>query len=78
MSRAPLLPSPSMLLFRRSMVSGVFGKSRVWKIIGFAILANRIVRRLMGSDPRTVAIERIGPGETLILRGVTGRVPKKR
>jgi hypothetical protein len=56
------------------MREGVFGHSRVWKAIGMLIIARRLFRKIMGSDPRTVAIERIKPGETLVLRGV--RSPK--
>ena len=65
---------PSSVLYRKSMRHGIFGDSRVWKAIGFAILARRAFRKIMGSDPRTVAIERIKPGETIVLRGV--RSPK--
>lgn len=65
---------PSTILYRKSLRQGIFGDSRVWKAIGIAILARRAFRKIMGSDPRTVAIERIKPGETIILRGV--RSPK--
>lgn len=77
MAHTPLLPSPSMLLVRRAMVQGLFGDSKMWKLIAFAIIGRRMLRRVMGSAPRTVAIERIGPGETLVMRGVTGRPPKR-
>jgi hypothetical protein len=71
--RMPLLPSPRMLFVRRAMVEGIKGENRVWRVVMFVIIANRLLRRLMGSDARTVAIERIKPGETLILRGVRSR-----
>jgi hypothetical protein len=74
--RMPLFPSPSMLVVRRAMVDGLFGESRMWKLVAFAIIGRRMLRRIMGSEPRTVAIERIRPGETVILRGVTSRPPK--
>ena len=76
-NRTPLFPSPSMLVVRRAMVDGLFGDSRMWKLIAFVIIGRRMLRRIMGSEPRTVALERIRPGETLILRGVTGRAPKR-
>jgi hypothetical protein len=75
--RTPLFPSPSMLIVRRAMVQGLFGDSRVWKVLAFVIIGRRMLLRVMGSDPRVVAVERIHPGETLILRGVTGRPPKR-
>lgn len=77
MAHMPLFPSPSMLVVRKAMAQGLFGDSRMWKLIAFAIIGRRMLRRVMGSAPRTVAIERIGPGETLVMRGVTGRPPKR-
>jgi hypothetical protein len=76
--RLPLFPSPSMLIVRKAMVEGIKGDNKLWRAVMFAIIARRVVRRLMGSDAQTVAIERIGPGETLLLRGVTSRRGSKR
>jgi hypothetical protein len=76
-NRVPLFPLPSVLIVRRAMVDGLFGDSRMWKLIAFAIIGRRMLHRIMGTAPRTVAIERIRPGETLIMRGVTGRAPKR-
>ena len=70
--RASIL-APSALLFSNAMRKGIFGDSRLWKIIGITILARRGLKKVMGSEPQTVAIERIRPGETLILRGVRSR-----
>ena len=75
--RTPLYPSPSMLVMRRAMFDGLFGDSRVWKVLAFVIIGRRMLQRIMGSQPRVVAVERIRPGETLIMRGVTGRPPKR-
>jgi hypothetical protein len=72
-NRLPLFPSPSMLFVRRAMVEGVRGNNRVWRLVMYAIVLRRLWQRVMGSDARTVAVERIGPGETLLLRAVTSR-----
>jgi hypothetical protein len=72
-ARLPLFPSPSMLFVRRAMVEGFRGRNRVWRMVMYGIILSRLWRRLMGSDPRTVAVERLRPGETLLLRGVTSR-----
>ena len=64
-----------MLVVRRAMTDGLFGRSRLWKTIAFAIIARRTMHKVMETHPRTVAIEKIRPGETVILRGVTGRPP---
>jgi hypothetical protein len=76
--RMPLLPSPSMMLVRRAMVEGLKGESKIWRGVMYAIILRRILRKLMGSDPVSVAIERLQPGETLVLRGVSSRKPPKR
>ncbi len=76
--RLPLVPTASMLVVRKAMVEGVKGENRFWRYVMFAIIARRVLRRLMDSDPRTVAVERLLPGQSLILRGVTSRdVPKR-
>ena len=76
--RLPLVPTASMMVVRKAMVEGVKGENRFWRYVMFAIIARRVLRRLMDSDPRTVAVERLLPGQTLILRGVTSRdLPKK-
>jgi hypothetical protein len=76
--RLPLVPSASMMFVRKAMVEGVKGENRIWRFVMFAIIARRILRRLMGNDPRTVAVERLLPGQTLMLRGVSSRdVPKR-
>ena len=69
--RLPLVPTASMLVVRKAMVEGVKGENRFWRYVMFAIIARRVLRRLMDSDPRTVAVERLLPGQTLILRAVT-------
>jgi hypothetical protein len=76
--RLPLVPTASMLFVRKAMVEGVKGENRFWRYVMIAIIARRVLRRLMDSDPRTIAVERLLPGQTLILRGVTSRVVSKR
>lgn len=76
--RMPLVPTASMLLVRKAMVEGFKGENRLWRYVMLAIIARRLLRRLMDSDARTVAVERLLPGQSLILRGVTSRdVPKR-
>jgi hypothetical protein len=55
------------------MRKGLFGDSRLWKAVGIVILARRGLKKMMDSEPRTLAVERIKPGETVILRGVRSR-----
>lgn len=71
--RGQSMYSPSVVLFRSAMRKGIFGDSRVWKAVGIAMLARRGFKKIMGTEPRTIAVERIKPGETVILRGVRSR-----
>ena len=71
--RLPLFPTPSIYIQRRAMLEGRSGRSRFWRGVFFFILARRMFQRVMRSQPRTLAIERIKPGETVILRGVRSR-----
>jgi hypothetical protein len=61
-------------VYRESVRRGWVGGDRFWRTVFLLIIARRAFRRIMGTDARTVAIERIRPGETVILRGV--RSPK--
>jgi hypothetical protein len=69
----PLFPRPRFAIVRRAMNEGVFGDNRFWKAIGFAIIGRRIFRHIMQSEPRLVAVEKLKPGQTIVLRGVTSR-----
>jgi hypothetical protein len=71
--RLPLFPTPSMYVVRRAMTEGLRGRSRFWKFVMITILLRRGFRRLMQSDGVTVAVERLKPGESIILRGVRAR-----
>jgi len=77
-NRLPLFPSPTMLFVRRAMVQGVRGNNRVWRLVMYAIVLRRVWRRVMASDPTTLAVERLGPGDTVLLRAVTSRTMPKR
>jgi hypothetical protein len=76
-ARRRLYLSPSQYIFRRSVTDGIFGDSRVWKALGFFIIGRRLFRRIMGSDPRLVAVERLERGQTIVLRGVSSRTERR-
>jgi hypothetical protein len=76
--RQPLIPRPTVRFVQRAFNEGLFGRSRLWRTAAYAIIARRALRHVMRSDARTVAIEKIRPGETVILRGVTASDPPSR
>ena len=47
-----------MVIVRRAMTEGLFGDSRFWKVVAFAIIARRTMPQADGLDPNTVAIEK--------------------
>ena len=73
MARRPGYLAPSVWMFQKSVRDGIFGDSRIWRTIGLLIIGRRALRKVMGSEAQTVAVERIKPGETIVLRGVRSR-----
>jgi len=76
--RIPLFPTPAMLFVRRAMVEGVRGRNRVWRMVMYAIVLRRLWRRVMSTDARTIAVEKIGPGDVVLMRAVTSKRAAKR
>ena len=69
----PLVTTPSIYIVRKAMTDGLRGTSRFWRVVLILVVAKRAFSKVMQSDVKTVAFERIKPGETLILRGVRSR-----
>jgi len=67
--RFPLL-SPGLLLRRKAIGQGIFGDSRMWQVIGVIVFGRTVLRKIMRSDGETVAVERLNPGERIIVTGV--------
>jgi len=68
--RFPLL-SPGFWVRRKALSQGILGDSRFWQLVALLLFTRRIWRKIMGSDPITVAVERLEPGQSIILSGVT-------
>jgi hypothetical protein len=62
--------SPSVAVQRKALARGFFGESRFWQVVGVLIFGRIILRRLMRTGPELVAIERLQPGQGIILTGV--------
>ena len=62
--------SPGLWARRKAMSKGLMGESPVWRAIGITILIRLILRRLMRMGPERIAVERMKPGESIILTGV--------
>ncbi len=72
-SRAGSIFKPSVLLYRNSLRKGLLGGDRLWRVVFGLIVVRRALRKVMGGEVRTVAVEQVKVGETLILRGVRSR-----
>ena len=55
------------LLLRQGFRRGVLGGNRTWLVVGGAALAVRVLRKLGGSEPKTVYSEELKPGEALVI-----------
>jgi len=71
--RHPLFPTPAIYVVRRAMTEGRRGSSKFWRTVFVLIVAKRFLHKVLDSDVRTVAYERIRPGDTFVLRGVSSR-----
>ena len=55
------------LLLRQGLKKGVLGGDRKWLVLGGVALALRLVRKVGGSEPKTVYCEELKPGEALVI-----------
>ncbi len=67
--RFPVL-SPALFIRRKAIAQGFFGENRIWRIIGVLIVARMVLNKVMGKGAQTVAIERLEPGQRIILTGL--------
>ena len=67
--RFPVL-SPALLIRRKAITEGFFGDNRLWRIIGLLIVGRMLLHKVMGKGSQTVAIERLEPGQQIILTGL--------
>jgi hypothetical protein len=60
---------------RRAALKGPLGGSRGWTLLWSLLIGARILRRLTRAKEEVLLIDRIGPGEALLITGVD-RDPK--
>jgi hypothetical protein len=70
--------SPVRALTTRGLREGVFGDSRVWLGICLVYLGLRFARRLLSRTEETVAIDRLAPGQTIVVRAIGVRSADER
>lgn len=67
------MPGPIVTLRQMSVWRGLLGSSRGWRALGITLWSFHLLRRLLGRNPELVAIERLKPGQSMV---VTALVPE--
>ncbi len=62
--------SPGLFVRRKAISQGFFGDSRAWQVIGVLVFGRSVLRKFLKSGGETIAVERLKPGERIILTGV--------
>lgn len=62
--RRPVLDMmrPTMVIRAQAFRKGLFGPSRFWRTIGYAIIAKRLLKRSFGREPEIVDVTRMKGG----------------
>ncbi len=78
MAQLPVLLRPKYLIRRRALRSGVFGPSRLWRYIAFAIIFENGLRRFFGKQPDRLGTRRIGVGHVITVASYVPLTRKQR
>lgn len=57
-------------LRRASINKGLFGEDRFWRVVFAVIFGRKLLRRLIGSEPETVAMEKLKPGQFVRIEAI--------
>ena len=67
------LLSPAAFIRRNSINKGLLGDDRLWRTVFLVISARRVLRKLAGSEPELLAVEKLKPDQTLVIETVHPR-----
>ena len=72
--------SPSSFIRRASINKGLLGDDRFWRTVFILMTGRKVLRRVLGTAPETVAIEKLKPGQFVRIEAIDPRLiePKKR
>lgn len=62
--------SPATFVRRKSINKGLLGDDRLWRTVFFVIFGRRVLRKLMGSEPELLSVEKLAPNQTLVIETV--------
>ncbi len=70
---------PSILMRRKALRSGVFGSSRVWKMVAVVMFGSSTIRRVFGKSPQVVEIATLkGPGHLMQIETAAQQTRRQR
>lgn len=64
-------------LRRQSVKRGVLGDRTVWRWVFYVIAARRIGRKVLGKDAEDLGIEKLQPGQSVVIQAIDPRVVRK-
>ena len=62
------------ILYGLARTRGLFGDSRIWRVVWGVMVGARLIRRVVGDNPGPIYRERLRPGEILVVRDGDRRV----
>jgi hypothetical protein len=65
MAQLPVLFRPKYILRRKALRSGLFGPSRIWRLVAFVIIFENGLKKFFGRQPDRLGARRIGAGHVL-------------
>jgi len=65
--------SPAYFIRRASINKGLLGDDRFWRTIFFIGVGRKVLKRMMGSEPETVAFEKLQPGQFVRIEAIDPR-----
>jgi hypothetical protein len=68
--RRPSLLSPFAMARRNAVYKGIFDGDRKWLVLGGIAWGGRFLKKQLGKNEELVTIERLEPGEGVVLRTI--------
>jgi hypothetical protein len=69
--------TPGLYLRRHSFYRGVLGGNRGWLTLFLVLMTGRAFRRIAAKSERTAAIERLGPGQRLVITTIDPKTERR-
>jgi hypothetical protein len=62
--------SPAAYIRRSSINKGLFGDDRFWRTVFIVMTGRKVLRRVLGSGPEVVAVEKLKPGQFVRIEAI--------